>query len=70
MAGPRRWPLKNAHYIENQYKFAFWTNAAISAAFTAPFAVWMARRLKQYQGGVPAIPYLKYGYDFVSLDLG
>ena len=70
MANPKRWPWKNAHYIENQYKFTFWTNAAIGATLTAPFAVWLARRMKRYQGGVPAVPYLKYGYDFVNLDPG
>jgi len=70
MAGPKRWAWKNTHYIENSYKFTFWTNACIGAVLTSPFAVWIARRMQRNQGGVPSVPYLKYGYDFVNLDPG
>lgn len=70
MASPKRWAWKNAHYIENSYKFTFWTNACIGAVLTSPFAVWIARRMQRFQGGVPSVPYPKYGFDFVNLDPG
>jgi hypothetical protein len=70
MANPKRWAWKNAREAEHQYTFTFLTNAAFGAVITSPFAVWVARRMQRGQGGVPSVPMMKYGYDFVNLDPG
>lgn len=70
MASPKRWPWKNKREIEFQYSFTFWTNAVIGSIITAPFAVYVARRMQRTQGGLPTVPFMKYGYDFVNLDPG
>lgn len=67
---PKRWAWKNSREIKNQYTFTFYTNAAIGAVITSPFAIWIARRMNHYQGGVPVIPNNKYSHDFVNLDPG
>jgi hypothetical protein len=70
MAGPKRWPWKNARETKNQYQFTYWTNFLLGTVLTAPFAIWVARRSKTYQGGVPIVPQQRWIHDFINVDPG
>jgi predicted nucleic acid-binding protein len=70
MAGPKRWPWKNAREIKNQYSFTYWTNFVIGCVLTSPFAIWVGRRSKHYQGGVPIVPQQRWIHDFINVDPG
>lgn len=70
MAGPKRWPWKNSREIKNQYQFTFAVNFLVGAALTSPFAVWVGRRAKHYQGGVPIVPQPRWVFDFINVDPG
>lgn len=68
MAGPKRWPWKNQREIKHQYQYTWLFNFLIGATLTWPLGVWVGRRARHYQGGVPIVPYNRYVHDFPNLE--
>ncbi len=68
MAGPKRWGWKNQREIKRQYQYTFAVNWGIGALMTWPLAVWVARRMQRYQGGVPQVPYNRFVHDFINVE--
>lgn len=70
MAGPKRVPWKNQREIKRQFQYTFFTHWLVGATLAWPLAVWVGRRMKHYQGGVPVVPYQRFVHDFPNVEPG
>lgn len=71
MAGPKRVPWKNSYELKKQYKFTFTVHWLVGSILTWPLGVFVGRRMKHYQGGVPVVPvYNRFIHDFINVEPG
>lgn len=68
MAGPKRLPWQNQREIQRTYKYTFLVHWLMGGLLAWPVGVFVGRRMKMTQGGVPITPVQRFVHDFPNLE--